>query len=947
MAISSALTADAQIDWNNDSGVSPWFNLDANWLGGIRPNSTQTARFSLAGEYMVWWDESTVSQTPDIGFLRIENGSVTFLNNSGNSQHQFTINGSGNSGSQTDFSISGSSTSLTIQGMNLKSLGGGQLLNGATLIVDGTHAESSTLSVIGGTGFDISGNLSIRDGALLETSEAYIGSNPASIGNATVTGSESLWNSSQSIIIGFNGGNGSLSIQNSGTVRNHNGIIGAYPDSSGTVTISGAGSHWETFNDLYVGYYGGNGELNVNSGAKATSRYGWISNQPGTNGIATVTGPGSRWDNVADLHVGYYGGNGILNVTNEGSVSTENMFIGYGSGNSSSNNGTLNVSNGHLTIGTNTFVGYGSTGNGSLHISNQGTASQENLYIGFDGGTGNLTVSNGAIVTNQLGYVGFNRGSEGNVTVSGAGSQWNTADQLFLGWFEGSGNLTIDDGGTVSSRIGYIAYQPEATSIATVTGNNSKWTSSSQLFVGYLGDGTLNINDGGSVSTTYLHVQGELDIRSGGKAVVASNGDPSNLSFGLSQIGQFNNIPRYGTATVSGAESQWITDGRMQIDYGSLVVEEGGLVTSNNAYIGVLGPDGILTVTGESSRFELSRTLFTGNSTITVENGGTITSNRGVIGGFGGMIEEASHVKISGNGSQLTVYGNLSIGSGDPSIDYINGIPDNAGDIGIVTVSDEAKVNTLNSYLGPISDSRALVHVSGSGSHWNNLQDFYVGGTNIATGGTAEVKVSDSGIISVGGTTKIWSGGNFIVESNGILDTDTLDLTLGSIDLVLGGMLQAKYVLGDLRNESGVLSPGQHPSTTEVSGNYTQELGGTLRVTLGGAEESQFDKLIVLGDVSWAGQLDVSLLNGFSLSANQIFQIVTVGGNQSGTFSGLNEGALVGNFGGRDLFITYGGLNGEGVSLFTAVPEPSGCGLICGILVAFSLCRRRHLQSFN
>ncbi len=45
----------------------------------------------------------------------------------------------------------------------------------------------------------------------------------------------------------------------------------------------------------------------------------------------------------------------------------------------------------------------------------------------------------------------------------------------------------------------------------------------------------------------------------------------------------------------------------------------------------------------------------------------------------------------------------------------------------------------------------------------------------------------------------------------------------------------------------------------------------------------------------------------------------------TGMFSGLNEGSLVGNFGGQDLFITYNGFGGNrGVGLFTAVPEPSG-----------------------
>ncbi|MDG2185479.1 MAG: PEP-CTERM sorting domain-containing protein [Mariniblastus sp.] len=68
------------------------------------------------------------------------------------------------------------------------------------------------------------------------------------------------------------------------------------------------------------------------------------------------------------------------------------------------------------------------------------------------------------------------------------------------------------------------------------------------------------------------------------------------------------------------------------------------------------------------------------------------------------------------------------------------------------------------------------------------------------------------------------------------------------------------------------------------------------------------------------------------------------GGTLSGQYEGLGEGARVGNFGGQDLFITYGGMgDGGGVALFTnAVPEPTTM-LIWAMLAGLGMTtRRRH-----
>lgn len=97
----------------------------------------------------------------------------------------------------------------------------------------------------------------------------------------------------------------------------------------------------------------------------------------------------------------------------------------------------------------------------------------------------------------------------------------------------------------------------------------------------------------------------------------------------------------------------------------------------------------------------------------------------------------------------------------------------------------------------------------------------------------------------------------------------------------------------------------------------------------------------VTGDLNLAGDLFVSLIDGHVLGFNQNYLIADVGGSLMEQFHGLGEGDLVGNFGGMDLFISYGTNGGGGISLFTAVPEPSA-GMLLMLGTGIALIRRRR-----
>jgi len=118
---------------------------------------------------------------------------------------------------------------------------------------------------------------------------------------------------------------------------------------------------------------------------------------------------------------------------------------------------------------------------------------------------------------------------------------------------------------------------------------------------------------------------------------------------------------------------------------------------------------------------------------------------------------------------------------------------------------------------------------------------------------------------------------------------------------------------------SGTLSPGNSAGSLGM-GSLTLQSGSTLEIELGGlVPGGEHDQLVVLGNTTLGGMLDVSLINPFTLTAGMNFTIVDIGGTSAGQFDGLSEGALVGNFG-QELCITYQGGDGNDVELYTSGP---------------------------
>jgi hypothetical protein len=155
---------------------------------------------------------------------------------------------------------------------------------------------------------------------------------------------------------------------------------------------------------------------------------------------------------------------------------------------------------------------------------------------------------------------------------------------------------------------------------------------------------------------------------------------------------------------------------------------------------------------------------------------------------------------------------------------------------------------------------------------------------NFYNSGTIEVK---AGTLQFQGS---WSqtAGSSTVDSGAVLGGTVL--TNGGGTLAGNGTIQAKVVNG------GVTSPGGSPGTLSLGPgeDYQQGTNGILRIEIGGHNPgTEYDQLVVGGNASLAGTLELHLINGFVPQPGDEFEILTCG-SQTGQFSQINAPAVSG-----------------------------------------------------
>ena len=473
-------------------------------------------------------------------------------------------------------------------------------------------------------------------------------------------------------------------------------------------------------------------------------------------------------------------------------------------------------------------------------------ANSDSLDVGYDG-SGSLTITDGGAVSNTTGYVGRSATSSGEVTVSGAGSTWENSDgtyrTLYVG-YSGSGSLTIMDGGTVSNGAGYLGRYAGSSGAVSVSGAGSSWDNSSSLYVGYEDGGSLTISDGGAVSNTWGYV------------------------------GYFADSS--GEVTVNGAEAIWANSSTLYTGVsgaGSLAITNGGAVSNPYGYVGYFAESsGDVTVSGAGSTWANGDHLSVGHrgtGTLSITGGGAVSSGwHGLVGwadGADGAVTVAGAGSIWSCGSY-----NLYLGGGQ----FWNGSAYEYGGTGTGTLEIDSggTVASSSGYLGYNAGASGEATVSGAGSTWDNSTSLYVGqlGTgvlSIQNGGEVSNSVGyvgyntdSSGEVNVSGTGSTWGNSDWL--SAGHYGNGSLTISDG------GAVSNSLGYVGYNNDSSGEVTVSGTGSTWDNSTwMYVGLLGaGTLTIADGGAV-SVGQELVVASGATSTGTVN---LEGGSLTANSM-----------------------------------------------------------------------------
>jgi T5SS/PEP-CTERM-associated repeat protein len=665
-------------------------------------------------------------------------------------------------------------------------------------------------------GFSGTGTLTIEDGGNVSSSlSGTIGLGVDSTGTVTVTGADSSWTNNGTLSVGASG-MGTLTIEAGGSVSNSGGTIGAFDTSTAAVTVTGDDSTWTNNGELKVGSFG-TGTLTVADGGSVSNTNGFVGSAANSTGMVTVTGVGSNWANSMFLFIGD-AGMGTLRIENGGSVSSAFAFVGRQAG-----------ATGKVTL----------TGADS-------TWSSTTLEIGGDG-TGTLNILDGGAVTDNAGRV-----RNGVVTVAGADpagnpSKWTNGELAVGASKDLTGELIVQDGGSVSATFANIGSDAGSIGMARVSGADSTWTNVMFIRVGDSGMGTLRIEDGGSVSSDRDGYLGNM-------------------------------MDSEGTATVTGAGSTWTIAEELRVGNfgkGTLIIQLGGNVSNENGSIAhQAGSEGTVTVTDATwTNVGELRVGNAGMGTLHILDGAVVTNTHGLIGALADSVGTA---RVAGSGSSWTMSGRLSIGG--------NAATATNGGTGTLRIQAGASVNVAQDI---VLFPDGLVRFEG-GTLSTMAVSFQGGGQFDWTGGTLHVGLFNGNLVNQGGmlapgqpagsTTIIGnytqqSAGTLQIEIGGTLVNTEHDFVNVTGNTILGGALELALIddfvpsathtftvfsAGNLLNFFSNVTNGQRLTTVDGMGSFLVYYGPTSTFNPNQIVLTNFALTGLAGDYNNDGRVDAA-----------------------------------------------------------------------------------------
>lgn len=209
--------------------------------------------------------------------------------------------------------------------------------------------------------------------------------------------------------------------------------------------------------------------------------------------------------------------------------------------------------------------------------------------------------------------------------------------------------------------------------------------------------------------------------------------------------------------------------------------------------------------------------------------------------------------------------------------------------------------------------------------------------SNSAKGGVVNLEKTGDGAWIVSGA-NTYTGTTTVAD--GTLLVNGTHTGGGAYTVAAGATLGGTGSTSGALTVNGVVNPGATGAgTLAVNGNGTFAIGSTALFQLGGTSAGQFDKLSLSGTLAAGGTLDVDLINGFTPTAGNSFDILDFT-TATGTFT-LSLPTLGGGLSwSTSQLLTTGTISVA--AAIAAVPEPTGAALALlggGALIARS--RRR------
>ncbi len=647
--------------------------------------------------------------------------------------------------------------------------------------------------------------LQLLNGLTLDTNGAL------AVNNSALTATNGL----AQFIVGNTGGNAALTITNGGALNTAGpayvgGNLGN-GSSTNTVMLAGNNSVWNCSQggnfDVGLGWNSVDNSIIITNGARLTTT--------GTCNIGAYNGSSSGSSNAVSIAGpgSTWLGTGLIRI-GDGSIGQGNQ-LRIGGGGSFTSGGAI--------IGNNGGAPVPSVSGNLVVVTDPGSSwtIQGVLSLG-DGSVGSwgnsLTVSNGGLVSCSVGEIGnSNGGSNNTVLVTGSNSIWSISNDLYVGNAGGANRLIITNGGSVVASNAFVGF------LASSPGNTISIVGGSLMVTNGQGAGTLVVGASGQGNLTF----------NGGTATVnqllLTNGANSMFAFNAGTLAS-------GGTSVTNNQLFAVGDGTDAATFqlnGGVHSFANNLEIRSNAFLtgcGMINGNVVVDAGGTVLADCGGRLTFTGSIT---NNGTMRASNSSVLESYGPVVNNGL-IDITGGTTNFhsTFINNGSVLSGPAPVFQITGAEKQGNSIlvtwtafgGTTNILQATGGSTQGGYSTNFVNISPLIYIAGSALSATNYLDaggatnttpsryYRVGlATSLAFDNAANYTSSGWGTIAtnanlgVGFGPWIFSGTNLAADAGCFLGTSTSADSTTNIDV--NGTSFANYNINGGSGELDVIRP--------------------------------------------------------------------------------------------------------------------------------------------